>query len=369
MTVELDAIPPEALTAEKRRTAEELVPGQFHRFFSLGRGALSWLIRAYNLTAGDEVLLPSYGCFSIVDPFTEAGLRPVFYRVDEGLRVDLADIARRRTPATKMILIVHYFGFPQPDEVMKFLAAEDSLITIEDCTHGPFSTWQGRTVGHFGQVAFTSFRKCIPVPDGAALAFKEPPPSDPPLEPSVAYGIHARCRYWVMRSGGRRRARARERRASAALRTWMMQKIRRARDGAVRQAPMTAVSRHLLERVPVEAGLERRRLNYELAAELCASLQGIKLLFPDLPAGVSPMLVPVRIKGGRRDEVRRALKAAGILAPVHWPPLPEIGSAFPETHRLAAEILSLPCDERYIETDMKRLGAVVEGVLGSRLPA
>ena len=79
-------------------------------------------------------------------------------------------------------------------------------------------------------------------------------------------------------------------------------------------------------------------------------------LLRTLPPGVSPLALPVRVGGARRDALRAELVRRRIFCPVHWPLPPEIDEArFPEEHRLASEMLGLPLDQRYEPADMHRL--------------
>jgi dTDP-4-amino-4,6-dideoxygalactose transaminase len=102
----------------------------------------------------------------------------------------------------------------------------------------------------------------------------------------------------------------------------------------------------------------RRRANWKV---LAAAL-GDVALFPMLPDGVVPLGFPVRVP--RRDEVREALFAHDIYPPVHWPLAGVVPEAFEESHRLAAEIMTLPCDQRCGPADMERMAMLVRGALG-----
>ena len=54
--------------------------------------------------------------------------------------------------------------------------------------------------------------------------------------------------------------------------------------------------------------------------------------------------------------MRAELVRRRIFCPVHWPLPQEIEEArFPEEHRLSAEMLGLPIDQRYEPADMQRL--------------
>jgi hypothetical protein len=101
----------------------------------------------------------------------------------------------------------------------------------------------------------------------------------------------------------------------------------------------------------IAATLENARL-----LEALGESEAVTPLVGELPPGVAPLLLPVRVAGGARDALRAELTRRRIYCPVHWPLPAEIDAArFPEEHELAAEMLGLPLDQRYERADMERL--------------
>jgi hypothetical protein len=68
-------------------------------------------------------------------------------------------------------------------------------------------------------------------------------------------------------------------------------------------------------------------------------------IFRKLPKGIVPLGFPVRVAD--REKVRAKLFAHGIFPPVHWPIKGTVPRTFTASHRLAGEIMTLPCDQRY----------------------
>ena len=107
----------------------------------------------------------------------------------------------------------------------------------------------------------------------------------------------------------------------------------------------------------------RRRRNFEV---LAAALDDVAL-FTELPEHVVPLGFPIVVPN--RDEVREAFFAERIYPPVHWPIASVVPEHFEDSHRLSANIMTLPCDQRYDERDMQRLVAGVRrGGASPRLP-
>jgi hypothetical protein len=79
-------------------------------------------------------------------------------------------------------------------------------------------------------------------------------------------------------------------------------------------------------------------------------------LLAELPKGVSPLVFPIRMPANKRDLLRQALIARKVFCPVHWPTPNEVmQKPFPEAHQLSNQMLGLPIDQRYDETDMESM--------------
>jgi hypothetical protein len=108
----------------------------------------------------------------------------------------------------------------------------------------------------------------------------------------------------------------------------------------------------------------RRIRNYRILLESLESWA----IFPKLPPDIVPMGFPIRVK--ERDELRKRLFEKNIYPPVHWPITGLVPGHFRDSHRLSAEILSLPCDQRYGKNDMTRRADLVwKALKGNRKPS
>jgi perosamine synthetase len=132
-------------------------------------------LRALNVKPGDTVLVPSYHCTSVVEPILQYGGDVKCYNVGLDLQPDIDDIEKRIDARTRVVLVVHYFGFPQPIVKIKEFCKERGLYLIEDCAH----VLQGRTeerivLGTSGDISIFSWRKFLPVYDGGQLVISNP---------------------------------------------------------------------------------------------------------------------------------------------------------------------------------------------------
>jgi hypothetical protein len=113
---------------------------------------------------------------------------------------------------------------------------------------------------------------------------------------------------------------------------------------------MSEFSRNLLRcGFDYEQISNRRRSNY---AALSNPLRRLAV-FPDLPEGVVPLGFPIRSSGRRR--IREHLFANEIYPSIHWAIEGLVPSEFGASHRLAGDILTLPCDQRYDVAEMERV--------------
>ena len=116
------------------------------------------LLGARGLKAGDEVISVAAGFPTTVNPIIQGGMIPVFVDVEVGTyNIDAAELARAIGPKTKAIFLAHTLGNPYDLDAVAGLAEKHGLWLVEDCCDALGSTYKGRMVGGFGQIATCSF--------------------------------------------------------------------------------------------------------------------------------------------------------------------------------------------------------------------
>ena len=132
---------------------------------------------AAGLQPGDEVITTPMTFCATVNAIVHAGLTPVLADIDaETLNISPHEIARRITPRTKAILVVHFAGRTCDMDVVLSLAARHNLRVIEDCAHAVEATWRGRpagTIGDFGCFSFYVTKSIITGEGGMVYAKNE----------------------------------------------------------------------------------------------------------------------------------------------------------------------------------------------------
>ena len=116
--------------------------------------------RGYNLPKGTKVLMPIAGFPTTLNPTLQVGFTPVFCDIEiETLNIDLkhAEQLLEADPEIRVITFAHVLGNPpNMDKVME-LVKKYNLILLEDCCDALGSTYDGKPLGSFGEMASCSF--------------------------------------------------------------------------------------------------------------------------------------------------------------------------------------------------------------------
>lgn len=137
-----------------------------------GTAALLAAFFALGLERGDEILVPSATFWASVVPMLWVGALPVFCESEsERLGIDPADAERKITARTRAIVIVHLWGMPSYTDELLALARRHRLKVIEDASHAPGATVNGRKCASFGDIAVCSLQTSKPAPAGEGGMF------------------------------------------------------------------------------------------------------------------------------------------------------------------------------------------------------
>ena len=107
---------------------------------------------------GDEVIGVAAGFPTTVNPILQFGAVPVFVDVDPLTHnIDASKIEAAIGPKTKAIMLAHSLGNPFNLDVVTALCKKHKLWLVEDCCDALGTTYRGRMVGTFGDIATLSF--------------------------------------------------------------------------------------------------------------------------------------------------------------------------------------------------------------------
>jgi len=138
--------------------------------------ALEMTALLLELTAGDEVIVPSFTFVSTANAYALRGAKLVFCDIRaDTLNLDETKLEQLITPRTKAIVPVHYGGVGCEMEAILKTAQRHGVHVIEDNAHGLFGTYRGKPLGSFGALATQSFHetKNVSCGEGGALVVND----------------------------------------------------------------------------------------------------------------------------------------------------------------------------------------------------
>jgi len=308
-----------------------------------GTDALILALRASNVYAGDEVLLPTLTFVATGSAVSALGAKPVFADVDRvTLNLDAASVRQRITPKTKAIVAVHLHGLAADMDPLRAIAAERRIPLIEDNAQAIGAAYKGRRTGSLGDVACISFYPTKNL--GAA--------GDGGMIVTNSAELNARLR--TLRNHGQ---------ASRYVSTepgW------NSRLDEIQAAILRVKLRHLLD------WQKARQANAAKYGKLLANVPGIRT--PVTPAGYEHVFHQYTIRSGRRDALQKFLADRKIGSTIYYPVplhlqplyagLGHKPGDFPNAEHVAAEILSLPMYPELTEDKIERVAAAVAEFAG-----
>jgi CDP-6-deoxy-D-xylo-4-hexulose-3-dehydrase len=110
------------------------------------------------LKPGDEVITVAAGFPTTVNPIIQNRLVPVFVDVHvPTYNIDVTQLEAARSPKTRAVMIAHTLGNPFDLAAVSAFCEKHDLWLVEDCCDALGSTYAGRGVGTFGDLATCSF--------------------------------------------------------------------------------------------------------------------------------------------------------------------------------------------------------------------
>jgi CDP-6-deoxy-D-xylo-4-hexulose-3-dehydrase len=107
---------------------------------------------------GDEVISVAAGFPTTVNPIIQCGAIPVFVDVEmDSYNIDFEKINSAISSKTRAIMLAHTLGNPFNLDVITEIGRKHNLWLVEDCCDALGSTYRGKHVGTFGDIATVSF--------------------------------------------------------------------------------------------------------------------------------------------------------------------------------------------------------------------
>lgn len=130
-------------------------------FFKDGRTAITYLLHELAFTRKDEITILTTTDSSFVSSCVTCNL------------FNFSRLSREISPDTKMIFVIHEFGFPYKKiEAIAKIAKKMGIPLVEDVAHSFDSYVNGKKIGTFGDYSISSLPKSFPMKNGGILKGK-----------------------------------------------------------------------------------------------------------------------------------------------------------------------------------------------------
>ena len=315
----------------------------------LGNGleALELALRAWDIGAGDEVIVPSNTYIATWLAVTAVGAKVVPVEpTPGGPNIDPDRIASAITPRTKAIMPVHLYGQPADMDAIMALAAKHGLKVVEDVAQAQGSKVRGRRAGSLGDAGAHSFfpsKNLGAFGDGGAITTNSAE-LDQAFRMYRFYGSEKRYYNKVVGTNSR------------------LDEL---------QAGLLNVKLQYLDQL----NADRNRV----CTAYLNQMNNPVIQLPKLRDQATTVWHQFVITTPYRDELKDYLEAAGIGSIIHYPIPPHLSEAYaylnigrgslPITEKLADEVLSLPLfygmTEAEIDTVVAAINAFVPKLLES----
>lgn len=309
-----------------------------------GTSALHLALDGFGIgaAASDEVIVPSLTFCAAIQAIVGVGARPVFCEVEPAtLNIDVRDVERLITPQTKAIMPVHYCGRPCEMDALLDFASRHDLIVLEDAAHAFGSSYKGKRIGSFGDVACFSFDpiKTLTCGEGGAIVLSDD---------EVAEEIRRKRNLGIDKDTWSR---------YRGERSWFYEVTTR---GYRYHMSNINAAIGLAQFKKLETFISRRREIVESYNRAFAGLRGVQLLDWKLE-DTAPFTYIVRVQNGKRDQAMDFLKDQGVGTGVHYianhiqPFFASYACSLPVTENLWKEILTLPLYSDMTDEDVDRV--------------
>jgi dTDP-4-amino-4,6-dideoxygalactose transaminase len=304
---------------------------------SNGLDAMHLVLHAWDIGAGDEVIVPSNTYIATWLAVSYTGATPVPVEPDPRTwNIDPRRIEEAITPRTKAILPVHLYGQPAEMDAIMEIARRRNLRVLEDCAQAHGAKVRGRSAGSLGHAAAWSFypgKNLGALGDGGGVTTSDA---------ELATRVRTLANY-----GSQRKYHNLEKGFNCRLDEL---------QAAVLRAKLPALD-------------EWNKRRKQIAALYMNGIRREGVTLPYVPEGIDPVWHLFVIRAEKRDELQRSLTAAGIGTLIHYPIAPfdqpaysemsSLRDRYPLARQLAEEVLSLPMGPHLSVEDAERVVAAV----------
>lgn len=309
--------------------------------YSSGRCALFAILKDIEYEHGaQEILLPDYLCDSITRTVIDAGWKYKFYKIDAGLNADFISIQDGINENCRVILLINYFGMTDLSGIISKIKVQIfNAVIVIDNVQALFEP-----VADDADYVFTSYRKWFPCPDGAhAYKKNQGKIRSLPMKPNrfAQYKFAGN----VLKSFSAH--------VDDNISLNLLGEGEKILDVEY-LCECSEITKRIAETLDFEKIAKRRRRNAKILHDVLEKLNILHIYEEEK----TPLFVPIFIDSG--DEIRRYFFRNRIFTPIHWP---FVSTELNGKNDLYGRELSLICDQRYDEEDMRRQAEVLKQIL------
>ena len=286
------------------------------------RNALLYVLKARSV---EKLYIPRFLCDTVSELCLREGYAYEEYAIDASF-LPVFDIPLK---SNEYLYIVNFYGQLTDEQILQYKARWNNIIVdhVQDFFRKPLP----------GIDAVYSCRKFFGVPDGGYAATDAVLPYELPMDISKDRMKHILGRF--EETGSAYYADFQENDES--FYTMPLKK-------------MSALTQNILAAIDYDAVRSKRNANYRLLDQMLGDLNSLKLMQPD-----GPYCYPFYCQNGM--EIKKQLAANKIYVATLWPNVLKYDCTIEKD--FAENILPLPCDQRYDESDIMHMVNCIRSII------
>lgn len=325
------------------------------RYLMSGRCAIDYCLKDSGKREPYKAYVPAYTCETVLASYEKEGYDLISYDINpEEMKPIFND---DELGSFSVMNLCGYYGFCRYDDSFISKCHNHGAVVIQDTTHSPYY------IDPKVDYAAGSLRKWMGIAAGGVaikLAGKFS------IEPFPPEKEHLDGRYESLRL------------REEALRTGNDEYNKKASDvfwsTELRLRTMfdaygsDEISERIIKTFDFQEMAEKRRRNYKAIISGIKAERGFKVVFPELRDEDVPSHFTVY--ADNRDDFRSYLSSSGVSSTVYWPRTPwserteGFDEKFPGAAYIYDHVVSIQLDQRYDESTMRRLAAVLSDYRG-----
>lgn len=114
--------------------------------------------KLFNLPKGSKIITPVAGFPTTINPIIQNGHTPVFIDIEMNtLNLDIDQLEQAAKNGAQALMFAHVLSNPPNMDAVMDIVKRYNLILLEDCCDALGSTYKGKPLGSFGEMASCSF--------------------------------------------------------------------------------------------------------------------------------------------------------------------------------------------------------------------